>query len=162
MNILLSFLLLGAVAAGLLLVFMLFRAVKPGNAAYQSAVGLALVTVLLLFWVNGAVGIIGSEDNPANLMYAGVLAVGMIGALIARFEPQGMARALLSTALAQALVAVIAVVAGLGYPASPPLELLGINGFFVALWVGSALLFRKAAQEQPPADAGPVSGPTVG
>jgi len=121
--------------------------------AYRAAVGLAVATALLLVWVNGAVGIIGSEDNPANLMYGGVLAVGIIGALIARFQPHGMARALFATALAQALVAVIALVGGLGLPYSPPLELLGLNGFFIALFVGSTWLFRRAAQEQPFADA---------
>jgi hypothetical protein len=29
-----------------------------------------------------------------------------------------------------------------------------LNGFFAALFVGSALLFRDAAREQTPADAG--------
>ena len=79
-------------------------------------------------------------------MYIGVLAVGIIGAIIARFRPHGMVRALIATALAQALVAVIALIAGLGYPASPPLEILGANGFFFALFVGSALLFRYAGR----------------
>jgi hypothetical protein len=79
-----------------------------------------------------------------------VLAVGIIGAIIARFQPDGMARALVATALAQALVAVIALIAGMGYPASPPLELLFLNGFFAALWLISAWLFRKAAREQTP------------
>jgi hypothetical protein len=32
---------------------------------------------LLLVWVTGAVGIIGSEDNPANSLYIGVLGVGL-------------------------------------------------------------------------------------
>ena len=41
-------------------------------------------------------------------MYFGVLAVGFIGAFIARFQPRGMARALFATAVAQALVPVIA------------------------------------------------------
>ena len=66
----------------------------------------------------------------------------------------GMARALFATALAQALVAVIALLAGLGSPWSPPVEILAVNGFFVALFVGSALLFRYAAREQTPAGAG--------
>jgi hypothetical protein len=35
-------------------------------------------------------------------MYIGVLAVGIIGAIIARLRPRGMARALFATALAQA------------------------------------------------------------
>ena len=117
---------------------------KAGNVAHRAAVGVALAAALLLVWINLAVGIIGSEDNPANLMYIGVLAVGIIGALIARFQPYGMARALFAMALVQALVAVIALIAGLGFPWSAPGEILVLNGFFVALWVGSALLFRRA------------------
>ena len=122
---------------------------KTGNTAYRAAVGVALAAAFLLVWVNGAVGIIGSEDNDFNLIYGGVLAVGVIGAIIARFQPPGMARALFATAAAQASVAVVALIAGLGSPESGPLEILALNGFFVALFVGSALLFRRAAPERP-------------
>lgn len=104
---------------------------------HRNFVHLALGTALVLVWINLAVGIIGSEDNPANLMYLGVLAVGVVGAMHGRFQPQGMARALYATALAQALVAMIALAAGWGF--GVPLIL---NGIFVALWVGSALLTR--------------------
>jgi hypothetical protein len=126
-----------------------------GNTAYRAAVAVALAAAFLLVWVNGAVGIIGTEGNPANLMYGGVLAAGIIGAGIARFRPDGMARALAAMALAQVLVVVIAVVAGMGYPASPPLEILGVNALFVALWLLSAWLFRKAAREQSSTGATP-------
>jgi hypothetical protein len=126
-----------------------------GNTAYRAAVAVALAAAFLLVWVNGAVGIIGTEDNPANLMYGGVLAAGLIGAGIARFRPDGMARALVATALAQILVVAIAVIAGMGYPASPPLEILGVNALFVALWLMSAWLFRKAAREQSSTGAAP-------
>jgi hypothetical protein len=119
---------------------------KTGEAAYRAAIGLALGSALLLGWVNGAVGIIGSADNDANLMYGGVLVVGAIGAIIARFKPEGMARVLFATALAQTLVAVIALVGRLGSPYSGPLEIVSVNGFFVALFVGSAVLFSKAAR----------------
>ncbi len=78
-------------------------------------------------------------------MYGGVLAIGVIGAVIARFRPHGMARAMFATAIAQASVAVIALVAGLGSSASGPLEIVALNGFFIALFVGSTLLFREAA-----------------
>lgn len=122
---------------------------KTGNAAYRWAFGLALITALLLVWVNGAVGIIGSEDNDANLLYGGVLAVGILGSVLARFRPRGMAHALLATALAQASVAVGAAVAGAGTPYSGALEIVALNGGFVALWVGSAVLFRRAARERP-------------
>ena len=66
-----------------------------------------------------------------------------------------MALALSATALAQALVAVIALVAGLGTPLSGPAEILILNVFFVALFVGSAWLFRHAAREHPSAAVGP-------
>ena len=121
-----------------------------GNAAYRFGVGVALAAGIFLVWVNGAVGIIGSEDNDANLMYGGVLAVGVIGAVKARFRPHGMALALSATVLAQVLVAVVALITGLGSPESGPLEIVAINGFFVTLFVGSALLFRIAAREQTP------------
>jgi hypothetical protein len=122
-----------------------------GNNAYRAAVGVALAAAFILVWMNLAVGIIGSEDNPANLMYGGVLAVGVLGAVIARFQPHGMARALVATALAQALVAVIALIAGLGYI----LALTILTGIFVALWLASAWLFRRAAQQQAFAGAAP-------
>ena len=85
------------------------------------------------------------------MMYFGVLAVGIVGAIIARFRPHGMARALFATALAQALVSVIALIITLGSPGSPPgvLGTLILNGFFVGLFVGSAWLFREAARGGP-------------
>ena len=129
---------------------------KGGTIAYRAAVGIACAAGLLLVWVNAAVGIIG--DGPVNLMYFGVLAVGFIGAFIARLQPRGMALALFATAVAQMLVPVIALViwkAGwqdlLIHPnsANPPFDpgiapVFGLNAFFSALWVVSALLFRHA------------------
>ena len=101
-----------------------------GNIAYRAAVGVAVVAAFILIWINLAVGIIGSEDNPANLMYGGVLAVGILGALIVRFQPHGMARALAATALVQALVGVIAMIAGLGSTgANWPEAIVVLTGF---------------------------------
>jgi hypothetical protein len=57
-----------------------------------------------------------------------------------------MVKALYATAIAQSAVTVVAIILEWGYPYSKALELLGINGFFIALWVGSAILFR-ASQE---------------
>jgi hypothetical protein len=127
---------------------------KAGNMAYRAAVGVALATAFILLWLMGAVGILGEDGDPADLMYFGVLAVGIVGAVIARFRPHGMARALLAAALAQALVAVIALIAGKHQaPISSVYEIVGLNGFFVALFIGSAWLFRRAAHHQPPARA---------
>ena len=118
---------------------------RTDGTAYRAATAIALAAAFLLIWMNGAVGIIGSEGNPANLMYGGVIAVGIIGSLFARFQPREMVRALLATAVAQATVAMIALAADLGAPHSGPAEIVLLNGFFVALFIGSALLFRQAA-----------------
>jgi hypothetical protein len=142
-----DFIVMGALLFGACGAFEL-AARMTGDTAYRAAVGIAVVAVFLLMWINLAVGIIGSEDNPANLMYFGVLAVGIGGAFIARFRPNGMARALVATALAQGLVAVITLVTGLGSEGENwPQVIVVLNGFFAALWLGSAWLFRKAARE---------------
>jgi hypothetical protein len=120
-----------------------------GNNAYRAAAAIAIVAALILVWINLAVGIIGTEDNPANLMYGGVLAVGIVGASIARFRPQGMTRVLVAMAIAQAAVAVIALIGGLGSTGPS----LGLTLFFTALWLASAWLFGKAAREQRAAGA---------
>ena len=111
---------------------------KARGHAYRVAVGIAVGAALLLVWINLAVGLIGSEDNPANAMYLGVLGVGFVGALLARFQPRGMARALFATALAHAVVAVTAVVL-FGQDLTVVLD-----GFFIALWIVSAVLFSRA------------------
>jgi|SRR6185503_17250701 hypothetical protein len=108
------------------------------SGAYRAAFGLALAGALLVLWVQAAVT---TEDDSPGLVFFGVLAVGVVGALIARFRPAGMARALFATAIAQALLAVGAMVAWEQY-----LEIAILNGVFLALWIGSALLFRKAAR----------------
>ena len=48
------------------------------NTAYRSAVGIALGAAVILVWLSLGVGIIGADGDPANLMYFGVLAVGII------------------------------------------------------------------------------------
>lgn len=105
---------------------------------YRLGFCLALVAGFALVWMNLAVGIIGSEDNPANLMYAGVLSVGAAGAILARLKPQGMAIALVVMAVAQGLVSATAVVSG---HFTVPLD-----ACFVVVWLLSAWLFHTAAR----------------
>jgi hypothetical protein len=80
-----DFVLMGAMLFGACGAFEL-AARMTGNTAYRAAVGVAVVAAFILVWITLAVGIIGSEDNPANLMYGGVLAVGLLGALLVRFR----------------------------------------------------------------------------
>ncbi|MCH2461354.1 MAG: hypothetical protein MK239_10015 [Gemmatimonadetes bacterium] len=121
---------------------------QTGNTSYKAAVALAVATVLILFWVIGAVGVLGADGDPADLMYIGVLAVGITGAIIVRFQPMGMARAMIVMALAQALVTVIALIIGKqDAPYMSVFEIVSLNSFFVSLFLGSARLFQKAARE---------------
>ena len=111
--------------------------------AYRAGAGVAIAAAFLLIWINAAVGI---TDSDADVMYLGVIAVGIIGALIARLKPAGMARAMFATALAQALVSVAALIAGIVPAFNSAFEILGITAIFVVLFGGSALLFREAAR----------------
>ncbi len=122
--------------------------------AYRFAVAIALLTTFLILWVNLAVGIIGEPDDPANLMYVAVPALGMAIAAVGRFQPPGMSRAMFAAVLAQALVGVLTAVAGLGAPVTPIHTLLVLNGILITLWGGSALLFRKAVRAAPAAGRG--------
>jgi len=119
--------------------------VTTPRSIYRLALGLAILAALMLVWLSLGVGIIGQDGDPANAMYFGVIAVGLVGALVARFRAGGMARALVAMALAQAAIALIALIGGLGRPYSGPLELTLLNGFFVAMFGGAAWLFRRAA-----------------
>ena len=134
-------LLMGSVGLGLELAVR-----KTGNTAYRAATGLALAAAFLLVWINGAVGIIGSEREDANLLYAGVLAIGLLASIVARFRPAGMGHAMIAAALTQVSVPVIASTLG-PMPAAPVWspEVVGLTGFFAAMWLLSAALFRKAA-----------------
>lgn len=120
------------------------------HVGYRTAVGVAVVAGLLLIWVNLAVGVMGSAGHPANLLYGGVLIVGIIGAVFARFQPRGMSHTLFATALAQMLVPVVALVFWRPTLNEPPgtVGIFMLNAFFAALFFVSGLLFRRAGQNQ--------------
>lgn len=141
-----DFVIFGAMVAGVGIAWALAKRRTNGR-PYKFAVGIALVAAFLLMWVNGAVGIIGSENNDANMMYFAVLAIGFVGALIARGRPRGMSRAMVVVALAQVSVAAVALKMDWGVtgPVSP-WDVIVLTAFFTALWLISAWLFRKAAR----------------
>lgn len=122
---------------------------KGETVAYRAASGVALATTFLLVWANAAVGIIGDgEENLASALYVwGVLVVGFIGAFVARLRSLGMARALIVTALTQAMIAGIMLIAGWGSIGSnSPRDIVLATGFFITLWLVSAWLFWQAAR----------------
>lgn len=116
---------------------------KTSSWAYRGGAAIAVAAAFLLFLAAGAVGIIGSEDEPANLLYLGVIALGLAGAVLARFRPRGMARALAVTAGAHVLAGVIAIVL------VPDVRgFLFATGLFTPLWLLSAWLFAKADRDE--------------
>ena len=145
---LLDFLVFGAMIAALLIIILIARHTSRDR-TYRFAMAIAAVGGFLVAWVNGAVGIIGNEENDANLLFFGVLAVAGIAAVLARFKAAGMARALYATAVAQVLVATFAIARGLG-ESSPmwPRGLLLLTGVFTGIWLFSAWLFGKAARRE--------------
>jgi hypothetical protein len=120
---------------GLALEFMISRSTST---AYRIASGIAILAAFLLIWANLAVGMIGSENNPYNLLFGGVLAIALVGSIAARFRPTGMA---LACAVAGAVQMAIAV----GGIAVDPRGAF-FSSILGCLWLLAALLFRKSAE----------------
>lgn len=144
-----DFVVMGVLLFGTGLAYVLISRVSD-SVAYRVAVGVAVAAGFLLVWVNLAVGFIGSEDDPANVLYLGVPIVGIIGAGMSRFRPGGMATTLFLVAGVQLLVPVVALILRRSALDAPP-GIVGVfllNGFFAALFAVSGLLFRHAARQQ--------------
>jgi hypothetical protein len=108
--------------------------------AYRLGVAVALAGGFLLIWVNLAVGIIGSEDNPINAWYLAAPMIALAGSSIALFKPTGMMWAMIGAAASLFAIFVYALITT-GYFALP------ITLFFAAFWATAAALFRKASLE---------------
>lgn len=106
--------------------------------SYRLAAILTLGGGFLMVWANLAVGIIGNENNPQNLFFFGVLAAGLIGALLTKFKAGGLAMTLRVMAALQLLLGLAAW--ALGWAFLPVFTL-----FYVALWLIAAQLFAKTA-----------------
>lgn len=140
-----DFLVMGALIFSTTLTFLLIvKSVK--SLVYKAAVIMGIGSTFLMIWANLAVGLIGSGPNLGNLLYLGVIAIGFIGTFLSRFTPVGMERTMNAMALAIILLAVIALLTNMQqYPGSSVAEIIGVNGFFAALFAISGLLFRFVA-----------------
>ena len=117
------------------------------NSSYRGAAALAVLGGFLLTWANLAVGIVGSEDNPANQLFFVALLMGIAGSFVARGKSDGMARAMLVTAIAIVAAFAIAQSGIRDEPMVKPfVEGIGTS-IFVLLFLGSAALFRRAARQ---------------
>lgn len=113
---------------------------KMGAWSYKAGVGVALVAGFALGWSNMVH--VADSENPALLVYYGVLVVGLIGAWLARLEARGLARTLFVMA---AILALIALMLPSGAPPDFAQRQAIGHGVLVVLFTASGLLFRRAS-----------------
>ncbi len=106
---------------------------------YKIATGLAVVGLLMIVWVNLAVGIIGNEENPVNLIFYAVHVIGIMGTFISRFEAKGMSYTAYAMAITMVIIGLITLMAGWGFT---PI----ITAFFTVLFLISGALYKQAAE----------------
>jgi hypothetical protein len=112
---------------------------KMGAWSYKAGVGVALIAGFALGWSNMVH--VADSENPANLVYYSVLAIGGVGACLARLEARGLARTLFAMA---ATLALIAVMLPSGAPPYLARNMAIGHGVYVVLFIASGLLFRHA------------------
>lgn len=125
-----------------------FVLTNKGSNFYKAGMGIAILASFLVVWSNGAVGIVGHEGESINILYYGVLAIGLIGSFIARFQAKRMVYALYAMVTS---IMIITIIALMGYMQEPPhsstMQILGVNAFFVTLFLLSAISFRNATKD---------------
>jgi hypothetical protein len=109
---------------------------------YIAGFGLILLGMMIMAWINLAVGIIGSEDHPGNRMFLALPAIALMGALLSRFRPRGLAITASALAAGQLAIAIIAYLSGMAF-------IFPMTAAFMTIWMTSAWLFQKAAARVP-------------
>lgn len=126
---------LAALVAGLVWLFVGRDRYRRGGIVVGAA------TPLLLLVVNGAVGIIGEPDDPANAMFLVVIGFALAGAVAVRFRSAGLGRVAL---LCAALMVAVLLLAQFGRGDAVP----GIAYVLALPWLASALLLRRARSSE--------------
>jgi hypothetical protein len=133
-----DFLFAGVLIGGVGLLFEL--AVRSSrNLAFRAGAALALGVSFLIVWANAAVGMIGDEDNPYNLLFGVVLLIALLGSALARLRPAGMALTMGAAGIVHLAIAL----GGL----STDQHGATMSALFAGPWLLAALLFRAAAKE---------------
>ena len=119
---------------------------KSPNFSYLAGSGAALAAGFGLIVVNGAVGLVGSEDEGHNLLFGLVLLTAIVGAFIARGRAEGLARAMFAAAIVHGAVSAILLIRSGGTTeATLGAEITGLS-VFAGIWLVSAWFFRQAAR----------------
>lgn len=107
------------------------------NISYLAGVAIAVACGFLQLWITLAVGIIGSEDNPANWTYIAMVLTALSVAAITIGAPRALSRAMIAMAVLQMTYCALHMIDGH--------FTVVIDLFFTALWITSARLFSRAA-----------------
>ena len=145
-----DFLIMGSVLLAIGLAYELI-ARRSKKSIYRLAFVIGLLGAFLLFWVNGAVGIIGNEGQDANYLYALVFVVGFLGSVLSRFKAPGMSRTMFTAAAVQMAVPVAALIIWPPPDTSWSPSIFGVfllTAFFAMIFLVSGSLFRRAADDQ--------------
>jgi hypothetical protein len=138
-------------ARGFVLAYVLFFATGMAYAviarkmdawSYKAGVGVALVAGFVLGW--GNMVHMTEKENPAFLVYFGVLVMGGVAAWIARLKARGMAEASFAMAVVLAAMAGTQLLLS-GAPAGADRNQTIGRAVCVALFAASGLLFRRAS-----------------
>ncbi len=105
--------------------------------AYRGGVIAAALAGFLIVWANGAVGMIGNEDNSYNLLFGLPILIALLGSIAARFRARGMSLSMLAAAGVHVAVAL----GGFGDDPRGVVFSLLLSSF----WLASAALLRGAA-----------------
>jgi len=133
-----DFLVAGVMLAALVGAFEL--AVRLSNDwMYRGGAALAAVGGFLMLWAQGAVGLVGSENDLFNLLFLSPLLIGVVGASLSGFRARGLSLTL------WVMAAVQAVTVAVGYAVTRDGD-----AFLLCIWIGvwalSAGLVGRAAR----------------
>ncbi|GAA4810050.1 hypothetical protein GCM10011365_15040 [Marinicella pacifica] len=109
---------------------------------YRLAWLIFLVGVFLLFWSNGAVGIIGASNNDINMLYNALLGLGLVGGIGFRKQRLGLTLLMLVLDFLMFMILAVALVGNMGHSGPKwPLDAVILTVFFSGFWSAAAVLF---------------------
>lgn len=79
---------------------------------YRLGAMFAVLAGFMVVWSNLAVGMIGNENNPANLWFGAVLLIAITGAILSRFQKRAIAIAMFAAGTAQSAIGLFAGILG--------------------------------------------------
>jgi len=123
-----------------------FAVRRSGNLTFRAAAAIALFGNFFLFWINGAVGIIGPESSASNGLFLLLPIIGAVGALLSRGSATGLSKTMVASAVVQAGIGLLALFMATAAPGGSFLPVLALTGVFTLLWIASAMSFAKAAR----------------